>query len=295
MVTHSNILISILSAFVLASCIYGCKKMIFEKGFSLDLLFKNNNSSRKNYFYDLWKTIYKSRNKNNKRLLMAIIFTVFSFVLYLLFRNFIFSLFISICLAIFVLDILKSFKDKKRYLLHIQLIEFINNMIVMLRAGRTVRNIFKDSTKLVKNPLRSYLNELVKELELNFILDDALENFLKACRTSEVRLLVSALKINNKVGGDLVFILSNIVDTLQHSLKARSQIKTMTLQSRYSGNIISFFPIVVLVLLFIFMGDSIRMFFSSGPGTMLLLVGGSLDCRNCSDKKYFEAALELKI
>ena len=51
----------------------------------------------------------------------------------------------------------------------------------------------------------------------------------------------------------------------------------MTLQSRYSGNIISSFPILVLILLFIFMGDSVRIFFSSGPGTVLLLVGGLLE------------------
>ena len=277
MIAYSNILVSILAVFVLASGIYGCRKMIFEKSFSLNLISKDKNDSRRNDFPGLWKTIYGGKNRSNRRVLLAVTFAAFNFVFYLLFRNFIFSLFISICLVIFILDILKSFKDKRKDLLHSQLIEFINNMIVMLKAGRTVRNILKDSTRLVKNPLRDYLNELVKELELNFTLDDALNNFSKTCETREVKLLVSALEINNKIGGDLVFILSNIVNTLQHSLKAKSQIRTMTLQSRYSGNIISFFPILVLISLFVFTGDSIRIFFSSSSGTILLLIGGFLE------------------
>jgi Flp pilus assembly protein TadB len=51
----------------------------------------------------------------------------------------------------------------------------------------------------------------------------------------------------------------------------------MSLQSRYSGNIISIFPIIVLVLLYIFMNKTILDFFSTGMGIILLFIGGILE------------------
>lgn len=277
MVDLDNILISILTIFTIAAAICGFGMMIFEGGSGLNLVFANNKNSKSDSF---WKTVYRRYyycSGKSKKIFLAAICVILSLLFYLLFRNFVLSMFIGICLTIFIASELESFKNKRKNLLHKQLIEFINNMMVMLKAGRTVRNILKDSTELVKDPLRIYLNELVQELELNFTLDCVLENFSKNCKSKEVNLLVGALEINNRIGGDLIFILGSVADTLQHSLKFKSQIKTMTLQSRYSGNIISFFPILVLISLFIFAGDSLRTFFSTGFGTILFLVGGCFE------------------
>jgi len=277
MVNLDNILISILTIFTIAAAICGFGMMIFEGGLGLNLVFANNKNSKSDSF---WKTVYRRYyycSGKSKKIFLAAICVILSLLFYLLFRNFVLSMFIGICLTIFIASELESFKNKRKNLLHKQLIEFINNMMVMLKAGRTVRNILKDSAELVKDPLRIYLNELVQELELNFTLDCVLDNFSKNCKSKEVNLLVGALEINNRIGGDLIFILGSVVGTLQHSLKFKSQIKTMTLQSRYSGNIISFFPILVLISLFIFTGDSLRAFFSTGFGTILVLVGGCFE------------------
>lgn len=277
MVDLDNILISILTIFTIAAAICGFGMMIFEGGSGLNLVFANNKNNKSDSF---WKTVYRRYyycSGKSKKIFLAAICVILSLLFYLLFRNFVLSMFIGICLTIFIASELESFKNKRKNLLHKQLIEFINNMMVMLKAGRTVRNILKDSTEVVKDPLRIYLNELVQELELNFTLDCVLENFSKNCKSKEVNLLVGALEINNRIGGDLIFILGSVAGTLQHSLKFKSQIKTMTLQSRYSGNIISFFPILVLISLFIFAGDSLRAFFSTGFGTILFLVGGCFE------------------
>ena len=69
----------------------------------------------------------------------------------------------------------------------------------MLKAGKTIRNIFKESLSWVKNPLQAYLRKLINRLELNFSFDDALDTFADSCGGNEARLLVSALKINNRI------------------------------------------------------------------------------------------------
>ncbi len=140
-----------------------------------------------------------------------------------------------------------------------------------------MRSIFKDSANWFKDPLSTYSLEVANELELNSTLDEALDRFSEKCRSREANLLVSSLKINNKIGGDLISILDNIADSMRHNLKLKSQIKTMSLQSRYSGNIISIFPIIVLVLLYIFMNKTVLDFFSTSLGIILLFIGGVLE------------------
>lgn len=273
MFLFEKIFLSILVFFIIMSFVFGIKNIFFDKALSFKNIDKNQYYSRGVNFINRLIVSYEKR----KKILFSVMSIVFISIFYLIFRNLIFSFFISTCVIIFIFDLIKKYRDKRNDLIHSQLIEFINNMIIMLKAGRTIRSIFKESLIWVKKPLREYLYELVGELELNFTLDEALERFSDRCESREVRLLTSALKINNKIGGDLIFILKNIVDTLQHSLKAKSQIRTMTLQSRYSGNIISFFPILVLTGLFFFMNDAVSPFFSSSFGNILLILGGLLE------------------
>jgi len=217
--------------------------------------------------------IYRAKRK----MLAIIIFIILTLSVYLLCGNFIFSLFIGVCLEIYILDLLRGLEEKRKDLLHGQLLEFISNMIVMLKAGKTVRSIFKDSIGWFKDPLNTYLAEVVNDLELNSTLDEVLNIFSQKCMSREVDLLVCSLKINNKIGGNLISMLASIADTIRHNLKLKSQTDTMSLQSRYSGNIISLFPVVVLIILCVFMNKAILDFFSTDIGIILLFIGGVME------------------
>jgi len=267
-----EILISTASFLAIIFLLCGLKGAISAFGLKAKTI-SGNRSYRENKAVKFLINIYR----NSRKILSVLIFIVLALVFYLLSGNFIFSLFISICLEIFIFDILKGLEGKRKDLLHSQLVEFMGNMTVMLKAGKTVRNIFKDSISWFKEPLSVYLLEIANELELNTTLDEALNRFSEKCGSREVDLLTSSLKINNKIGGDLISILDNIADSMRNNLKLKSQVKTMSLQSRYSGNIISIFPIVVLILLYIFMNKTILDFFSTGMGIILLFIGGILE------------------
>ncbi len=212
-----------------------------------------------------------------KKLSLIILFFILTALFYLFFRNLLLSIFVGACVEIFIFDLLDGLEEKRKVLLHKQLIEFTGNMIIMLKAGKTVRSIFKGSVGLFKNPLNSYIKVITNEFELNSSFEEALDRFSKSCRSREVFLFASALKINDKIGGDLAFILDNIIETLRHSLEIKSQLSTLSLQSRYSGNIIAFLPVMVLVLLYIFMNSTMQAFFSTTLGTILLFSGGILE------------------
>ena len=267
-----EILISTTSILATICMFYGLKRIvpIFAPGART---IRENRNYGKSGAVNFLTNIYRT----NRKILTLIIFTILTLFFYLLCGNFLFSLFIGICLEIYIFDLLKGLEEKRKDLLHGQLLEFISNMIVMLKAGKTVRSIFKDSAGWFKDPLNTYLLEVVNELELNSTLDEVLNRFSQKCGSREVGLLVCSLKINNKIGGDLISILGNIADSIRHNLKLKSQIDTMSLQSRYSGNIISIFPIIVLIILCIFMNKTILDFFSTDMGIILLFIGGIME------------------
>ena len=267
-----EILISTVLVLTIISLLYGLKKAVPAFSLKRKISYENRNY-RESKVIKFLINIYGT----GRRILSVFIFIVLILFFYLLSRNIIFSLFVGLCLEIYILDLLNGLEEKRKELLHSQLIEFISNMTVLLKAGKTVRNIFKESANWFKDPLSAHLLEVANELELNSTLDEALDRFSQKCRSREANLLVSSLKINNKIGGDLISILDNITDSMRHNLKIKSQIKTMSLQSRYSGNIISIFPIIVLVLLYIFMNKTVVDFFSTSPGVILLFIGGVLE------------------
>ena len=267
-----EILISTVLVLTIISLLYGLKKAVSVFSLKTKISYENRNY-RESKVIKFLINIYGT----GRRILSVFIFIVLILFFYLLSRNIIFSLLVSLCLEIYILDLLNGLEEKRKELIHSQLIEFISNMTVLLKAGKTVRSIFKESANWFKDPLSTHLLEVANELELNSTLDEALDRFSQKCRSREANLLVSSLKINNRIGGDLISILDNIADSMRHNLKLKSQIKTMSLQSRYSGNIISIFPIIVLVLLYIFMNKTVVDFFSTSPGVILLFIGGVLE------------------
>ena len=108
-------------------------------------------------------------------------------------------------------------------------------------------------------------------------MDTALDNFAFSVGGMEVNLLANAIKINRKIGGNLLFILENIIKTLQENLKIRSSIKTQTAQSRFSGNFIALFPLAGFICMYLFLNSSLKEFLLSGPGRILLAAGAVLE------------------
>lgn len=213
----------------------------------------------------------------SRKILVMVIFLFLILIFYIISGNFIFGLFAGICPGIYITDYMHGLEEKRKDLLNTQLVEFLNNMIVMLKAGYSVRSIFKTSADCFKNPLGSYLKETANELGLNSTLEETLDRFSKRCGSREVQLMVSSLKINSKIGGDLIPVLDKVADNIRHNLKLKSQVRTMSLQSRYSGNIISIFPVVILILMYIFLSERVMDFFSTGIGLLFLIAGGILE------------------
>lgn len=224
-------------------------------------------------FTDILVSLYEKR----KKYILAAIFALFLCIFFIVFKNIFTSFFISIMSTAIINEFANGISEKRKEALDIQLIEFISNMIIMLKAGKEIRQIFKESYDFIKDPLKTHIRNLVNEVELNVSMDCALDNFAQNTGSREANLLANAIKINRKIGGNLLFILENIIKTLQENLKIKSRIKTQTAQNRFSGNFISLFPLAGFAGMYFFLNSGVAVFLSSRIGNILFVAGSLLE------------------
>jgi tight adherence protein B len=202
---------------------------------------------------------------------------MFAGIFYLFFRNILLALFMSACLSVYANDALKGNDKTRVQKLHRQLIEFLEHMVIMLGAGRTLRYIFLNSWKKFPDPLGKCLKKVAGNIEINPDLEDIMAVFEKSVKTREVKLITSGIRINNKIGGDLVVLLNSISMTLRENLRLKSHLDSLTLQSRFSANIIGILPVAALIFLYFFHSDRILALFSKPAGITVLIIGGGLE------------------
>jgi tight adherence protein B len=246
----------------------------------------NNNNNSNNYnnndkqFLNIrqlswirFKTTLINIYEKRKVYFLLIIFIFLLIIFFILFKNIFVACFIALMSTAVLNEFICNVFRKRKEILDVQLIEFITNIIIMLKAGKEIRQIFKESVTCIKNPLQNHIRNLVNEIELNISMDNALDRFAANIGGNEVKLLSNAIKINRKIGGNLLFILEKIIETLQQNIKIKSTIKTQTAQNRFSGNFIALFPLIGFIAMYVFFNSAVLDFLSSKIGNILLAVG----------------------
>ncbi|MCL5771560.1 MAG: type II secretion system F family protein [Actinobacteria bacterium] len=240
----------------------------------------NNNSNSDKQFLNIrqlswirFKTTLINIYEKRKVYFLLIIFIFLLIIFFILFKNIFVACFIALMSTAVLNEFICNVFRKRKEILDVQLIEFITNIIIMLKAGKEIRQIFKESVTCIKNPLKNHIRNLVNEIELNISMDNALDRFAANIGGNEVKLLSNAIKINRKIGGNLLFILEKIIETLQQNIKIKSTIKTQTAQNRFSGNFIALFPLIGFIAMYIFFNSAVLEFLSSKIGNILLAVG----------------------
>jgi tight adherence protein B len=68
-----------------------------------------------------------------------------------------------------------------------------------------------------------------------------------------MELMVIAIGIHRRVGGNLAEVLESIAETIRERVKIKGDIKTLTTQARTSGYIITGLPVILAVFLYFLM------------------------------------------
>jgi tight adherence protein B len=131
-----------------------------------------------------------------------------------------------------------------------QLGETLSLTAASMRGGfslvQSLANVAKDS----QEPTKTELRRVGQEIQLGLSLTQSLDNLVLRMESEDLDLVVTAIKIHSRVGGNLTTILDNISTTVRERAKLRREVRVITSMQRISSYIIGFLPVGLALVIF---------------------------------------------
>ena len=139
-----------------------------------------------------------------------------------------------------------------------------------MRAGFSFLQAMELISKEMEPPISEEFKHVMRDIGLGASVERALEDMDKRVGSPDFSLVVTAVLIQQQVGGDLARILDTISDTIQDRIRMRREVKTLTTQGRVSGWILVALPVALGLLLHIMVPGYMDILFEKRLGQIAI-------------------------
>ncbi|MBQ8077945.1 MAG: type II secretion system F family protein [Eubacterium sp.] len=146
-----------------------------------------------------------------------------------------------------------------------------------LRSGLSFNQAMETIAKDMDAPISTEFSTVVKEVNMGYSMDEALENLGDRIKSKYVDLMVSAVLVQRQTGGNLSHILENISDTIRERMKLKRQLKTSVSSGKMSGIIVGAMPVIILGLFTLISFDFVAVLYTEPRGNILLAIAAGLE------------------
>ena len=147
--------------------------------------------------------------------------------------------------------LLRARRHSRRSALVQQLPEAMVVMANSLDSGSTVLQAVEAVAETTAPPIRDEFVRVAREVALGVPVDTALGHIASRFESKDFAILVSAVQLNQRMGGSLSEVLVRIEETMRERVKLIDRVRVLTAQSRASAYIVSALPFGVAVLLMV--------------------------------------------
>jgi len=158
-----------------------------------------------------------------------------------------------------------------------QLADAMDGIAAALRAGMSPSQAIAFACGEGAPPLADELRSVALRESLGMPLDESLEVFAREDGTDDVRLAVSVLQLQHRVGGDAPAVLDDAVRTLRQRVAAAAELRSLTAQARLSGTILGLLPIGFFLFMSVVSRGEVQGALASPAGLAAVVVGLLLD------------------
>lgn len=130
-----------------------------------------------------------------------------------------------------------------------QLADCLSLVANSLRAGFSFLQTMEIISREMEPPMSTEFERVMRDTTLGKSLDEALHSMDERVGSADFSLVVTAVLIQQQVGGNLATILDTIRETISERIRLSREIGTLTAQGRATGIILACIP-VVLALFF---------------------------------------------
>ena len=155
-----------------------------------------------------------------------------------------------------------------------QLPDTITLLSNSLRAGSSFLQSIELVSRETPAPMGEEMLRVVREVNLGLGMEEALQNMVRRIKSEDLDLMVTAISIQQSVGGNLAEILDTIAFTIRERVRIKGEVNTLTAQGRYSGYLVAFLPIAIAGMINVISPAFMAPLFTNTIGQILVAVGG---------------------
>ncbi|MEM9355944.1 MAG: type II secretion system F family protein [Pseudomonadota bacterium] len=169
---------------------------------------------------------------------------------YLLTRSLIAAFAIALLVAtVFPLLFLLIMRFRRIQKFETQLPDALDTIVRSIRAGHPLPASIQMVVREFDNPIGEEFAKAGDELTYGLDMEAAMRNMNSRLQQHDLALVVSAVSIQSKSGGNLSEILSNLASVVRERTRMRMKVRAMSAEGRLSAVVLSLLPIVVFFVL----------------------------------------------
>jgi tight adherence protein B len=131
-----------------------------------------------------------------------------------------------------------------------QLAESLSLVAASMRGGFSLLQSFANVARDAPQPTKHELQRVGQEVQLGLSLTQALDNLALRMESEDLDLVVTAIKIHARVGGNLTAILDTISTTIRERARLRRDVRVITSMGRISSLVIGLLPVALALIIF---------------------------------------------
>ncbi len=129
--------------------------------------------------------------------------------------------------------------------------EAMDTFVRSLRAGHPVQAAIRMVVRELPDPVGTEFAIVADELTYGSDLETAMQNLHRRVGQQDLGLLVAAVGLQGKTGGNLAEILGNLSGVIRNRLRMRLKVKALSAEARFSAIILSILPIALFCILWV--------------------------------------------
>ena len=192
---------------------------------------------------------------------------------YVFYRSFWIWIFISPLSLLFPRYRRQQLITRQKQELLLQFKEALYVISAALTAGKSVEMAFRSALQDLRilyidpeTPIIGELEIIIRKMELNGTIEDALQNFSKRAHLEDVRSFADVFVTCKRRGGNLVEVIKNTSGTVADKIRTREEIETLITEKKFEQKVLNAMPILMIFILNSSSPEFMEPVYSTGMG-----------------------------
>jgi tight adherence protein B len=142
-----------------------------------------------------------------------------------------------------------------------------------VRAGTSLPQALGHAAGEAEPPARAAFEQIVGDLEVGVPIEQALERWREAWPSPDTDLVVGALELHRRSGGDLPAVLEQVTATIRGRVSVAREVRSLTAQARLSAWILGLLPVGFFAFLLVAARSDVQGALGTPIGVLCIVAG----------------------